>query len=73
MTFSSHAAVIAAFGKEYAKTGILDTKFHKYLILSQSERQVGDYGIGESVDTEDAVKLISWAKEFLEIANQHFS
>jgi uncharacterized protein (UPF0332 family) len=73
LTFSSHAAVIAAFGKEFAKTGILDAKFHKYLILSQSERQVGDYGIGESVDSGDAAKLISWAKEFLEVANQHFS
>jgi len=71
LTFSSHAAVIAAFGKEFAKTGVLDPKFHKYLILSQSERQVGDYGIGESVDSGDAVKLISWAKEFLEVATQN--
>ena len=71
LTFSSHAAVIAAFGKEFAKTGVLDPKFHKYLILSQSERQVGDYGIGESVDSGDAVKLISWAKEFLEVPTQN--
>jgi len=70
-TFSSHAAVIAAFGKEYAKTEVLDPKFHKYLIISQSERQVGDYGIGEAVNLEDAIKLISWAKEFLEVAKQH--
>jgi len=32
---------------------------------------VGDYGIGESVDSGDAVKLISWAKEFLEVATQN--
>ncbi len=71
LTFSSHAAVIAAFGKEYAKTKLLDPKFHKYLILSQSERNVGDYGIGESVYQEDAAKLITWAKEFLEVAKEH--
>ncbi|MBC8507259.1 MAG: HEPN domain-containing protein [Anaerolineales bacterium] len=71
LTFSSHAAVIAAFGKEYAKTKLLDPKFHRYLILSQSERQVGDYGIGESVNTEDTRKLITWAKEFLEVAKEH--
>jgi uncharacterized protein (UPF0332 family) len=70
LTFSSHAAVIAAFGKEYAKTKLLDPKFHKYLILSQSERQVGDYGIGESVNTQDTLKLISWAKEFLKVAKE---
>jgi len=28
LSFSSHSAVIAAFGKEFAKTGVLDPKFH---------------------------------------------
>jgi uncharacterized protein (UPF0332 family) len=28
-TFSSHSAVIAAYGKEFAKTGLLDAKFHR--------------------------------------------
>jgi uncharacterized protein (UPF0332 family) len=72
-TFSSHAAVIAAFGKEYAKTRLLDPRFHKYLILAQSERNVGDYGVGESVAPEDAAKLIGWAREFLEAAHQQLS
>jgi len=29
LTFSSHSAVIAAFGKEFAKTAILDPDFHR--------------------------------------------
>jgi len=28
LTFSSHSAVIAAYGKGFAKTGLLDPKFH---------------------------------------------
>jgi uncharacterized protein (UPF0332 family) len=72
-TFSSHAAVIAAFGKEYTKTKALDPKFHRYLILAQSERNVGDYGIGEKVAPEDAAKLMGWAREFLAVARQHLS
>lgn len=72
-TFSSHAAVIAAFGKEYAKTKVLDPKFHRYLILAQSEHNVGDYGIGEKVAPEDAAKLMGWAREFLAVARQHLS
>lgn len=28
LDFSSHSAVIAAFGKEFSKTKILDPKFH---------------------------------------------
>jgi uncharacterized protein (UPF0332 family) len=72
-TFSSHAAVIAAFGKEYAKTKVLDPKFHRYLILAQSERNVADYGVGEKVAPEDAAKLLGWAREFLAVARQHLS
>ena len=30
--FSSHSAVIASFGKEFAKTGDLDPRFHQNLI-----------------------------------------
>ena len=30
--YSSHSAVIANFGKEFAKTGTLNPKFHNYLI-----------------------------------------
>jgi uncharacterized protein (UPF0332 family) len=32
LSFSSHSAVIANFGKEFAKTGTLNSKFHNYLM-----------------------------------------
>jgi uncharacterized protein (UPF0332 family) len=31
LSFSSHSAVIAAFGKEFAKTNLLNPEFHRYL------------------------------------------
>lgn len=68
LSFSSHSAVIAAFGKEFAKTGELDPMYHQYLILSQAERNLGDYAIGRHVTKEDAEKLISWGEEFLNAA-----
>ena len=30
LSFSSHAAVISAFGREFAKSKLLDPKFHRY-------------------------------------------
>ena len=44
LTFSSHSAVIAAYGKEFAKTGILEPKSHRYIITSQQRREIGHYG-----------------------------
>jgi uncharacterized protein (UPF0332 family) len=43
LTFSSHSAVIAAYGKEFAKTGLLDPKFHRYIIDAQERREIGHY------------------------------
>jgi uncharacterized protein len=40
--FSSHSAVIAAFGKEFAKTGLFDPKFHRYIIDAEERREDGE-------------------------------
>ena len=39
LSFSSQAAVIANYGKEFSKTRELDPKFHKYLILYSASRK----------------------------------
>jgi len=66
LTFSKHSAVVAAFGKEFAKTNLLDPKFHRYLIESQKLRQTGHYGEeGEEVTEEQAMESFQWAGEFL--------
>jgi uncharacterized protein (UPF0332 family) len=65
LTFSSHSAVVAAYGKEFAKTGVLDPKFHRYIIDAQRRRQVGHYGDEtEEVTEEQARESYQWADEF---------
>jgi uncharacterized protein (UPF0332 family) len=66
--FSSHSAVIAAYGKEFAKTGDLDPKFHQYLIKSQEIRQTSDYSYTETVSSISADQVLIWAREFLSAA-----
>jgi uncharacterized protein (UPF0332 family) len=73
LTFSSHSAVIAAFGKEFAKTGVLDARFHRYLLDAQDFRNLGDYGVGRPVKAEQARQVLQWAAEFLEAADQFLS
>ena len=65
LTFSSHSAVVAAYGKEFAKTGVLDPKFHRYIIDAQRRRQIGHYGDEtEEVTDEQARETFQWADEF---------
>ena len=43
LSYSSHSAVIGAFGKLFAKTNKIDARFHRYLLDAQEARNVGDY------------------------------
>jgi uncharacterized protein (UPF0332 family) len=42
LSFSSHYAVIAAFGQHFAKTEVVPAESHRYLIDGQDKREVGD-------------------------------
>jgi uncharacterized protein (UPF0332 family) len=67
-SYKSHAAVIGAFGKLFAKTGKLDEKYHRYLLDAQDTRNVGDYGIGPGVTAAQVTDSLRWAEEFLKAA-----
>jgi uncharacterized protein (UPF0332 family) len=55
-SLSSHSAVIAAFGREFAKTQRLDARFHRYLIDAQHLRQSGDYSTDTPVTAERGLR-----------------
>ena len=56
LEFSSHSAVIAAYGKEFAKTEKLKPEFHRRLIIVERRRAIGHYGEENSVSAEDALE-----------------
>ena len=71
LVYSSHSAVIAAYGREFARSAELDPKFHRYLIASQNTRHVGDYGVEENVSPADAQRVVEWAEEFILAAEKY--
>jgi len=72
LTFSSHSAVVAAYGREFARTRLLDPKFHRYIIDAQERRQVGHYGDEhEEVTEEQALESFQWAGEFKEVVKAY--
>lgn len=68
LAFSSHSAVIANYGKEFAKPQTLNPKFHNYLIKAQDRRNIGDYAIGKHLTEDEVREMLDWAKEFLKAA-----
>jgi uncharacterized protein (UPF0332 family) len=71
LAFSSHSAIIANFGKEFAKTNILNPKFHNYLIKAQDRRNIGDYAIGSHLTEEEVREMLIWAREFLKAGKNY--
>src|SRR5690348_977619 len=68
--FRKHGGVHGAFREHFVKTGLLDGKYHQWLLEAFSQRIAGDYGLESDLTAEDAEVLISQAREFLKAAQQ---
>lgn len=73
MSFSSHSAVIAAYGKEFAKTKLLSPEFHRLLLEAQDRRNIGDYGMIGGIEDDEAQEIMDWSKKFLKAAERYFT
>jgi len=68
LAFRKHSAVHAAFGREFAKTGLLDPKFHRWLLTAFDLRVQGDYQVTPHLTDEDVDVGLQRATEFLAAA-----
>ena len=72
-TFSSHKAVISAFGQQFAKTQLLNPRFHQALLGAFSQRQLGDYSTDTGLKQQDYDELLVDTQEFLNAAREWLS
>lgn len=68
LVFRKHAAVHAAYGKEFARSGLLDPKFHRWLLTAFDARIQGDYQAVPLMTGEDVKVSIEQAREFVAAA-----
>ena len=66
MTFTSHKAVISAFGQYFVKTGIFDKRMGRDLNIIFGERQVGDYESTFSITEDQALNTFESARRFVD-------
>jgi len=68
LSFSSHHAVIGAFGREFAKAGRLPVELHRFLIDAVEARNLGDYQVRSGLVEKTAAQHIESAERFVEAA-----
>jgi len=66
MTFTSHKAVISAFGRYFVKTGIFDKQLGRDLNVTFGERQLGDYDSNSSISEDNARQAFESARGFVD-------
>lgn len=72
LQFNKHGGrVHAAFGEHFAKTKVLDPKYHRWLIDSFDKRLIGDYGVEATLHMDVVTSMIHQAQEFLEAAKAY--
>ncbi|HMR99143.1 MAG TPA: HEPN domain-containing protein [Anaerolineales bacterium] len=71
LQFKEHGKVIGAYGKEYAKSNLLDPKFHRWLRLGFDTRLVSEYQPDTNIEAAVVSDMINQAREFLEAARKY--
>lgn len=71
LTYSSHSAVIAGFGREFAKTKRIPVEYHRYLIEAQQKRTEADYNLKPNITLQEAENIIKKAQNMLDFANSN--
>jgi uncharacterized protein (UPF0332 family) len=69
---SKHSAVVAAFGREYAKTAKIDPLYHRMLIEDFEWRQKADYDVFWHADRETAQGRLEDARKFVALISRIF-
>ncbi|QWR77848.1 HEPN domain-containing protein [Candidatus Magnetomonas plexicatena] len=70
--FGKHGSLHSAFGEHFVKTGLMDKKFHRWLLDAYDKRILGDYGIESTLTHDDVKSMIERAEEFLLVARKYF-
>ncbi|RAQ47206.1 DNA-binding protein [Arthrospira sp. O9.13F] len=73
LTFSSHGAVIAAFGRDIAKKWIVPLEFHRFLINAQNKRATADYSVDDDLKITDVEVeiLLDHCQQFISFATEN--
>jgi uncharacterized protein (UPF0332 family) len=73
LRFRRHGRVHAAFSVQFTKRGILDAKFHRWLLDAFDQRIQDDYGLGTTSASDDVARMLEQAREFLQEAQRYLS
>jgi uncharacterized protein (UPF0332 family) len=70
LAFSTHSAVIAAFGREFTRTGVVPAELQRYLTRAAGVRIVSDYQVVSQLTEHEVSQHIDRAERFLSVGEE---
>ena len=71
LSFSSHKAVLSAFGEHFIKPGTFPRETGKSLNMAFEKRQLGDYEYTFVISRNEAEEILKEGKDFVEKITQY--
>jgi uncharacterized protein (UPF0332 family) len=68
--FRKHGGVHGAFGEHFVKTGLLDPRFHRWLLAAFNKRITADYGVDVELSDAEVDEMLAQAREFLDVGRR---
>jgi uncharacterized protein (UPF0332 family) len=73
LSFSSHKAVISAFGEHFIKAGIFAKEFGRELNRAFEKRQLSDYEFNFVISENEAKGMLANGEKFVEMVLKHLN
>jgi uncharacterized protein (UPF0332 family) len=73
LKFRKHGGVHSAMGEHFVKTGLLDVKYHRWLLAAFGRRIAGDYDTEAVITVDEVHEMLVHAGEFLEVGGKLLS
>lgn len=73
LSFKRHSAVIAAFGREFAKDDEVWREHHAHLVRAEELRKEGDYDLYARIDVAEIAELLRWTEAFLQAVERRLA
>ena len=71
LSFFDHAGSHAAFEEHFVRCGLIDPKYHRWLVESLEIRITADYSAEADFTVDETRHMIERAREFLTAARRH--
>ncbi len=70
LRFRKHGGVHGAFGEHFAKSALLDPRYHRWLLAAFNKRITADYGVDVELSAREVKDMLAQARQFLQAARE---